>query len=64
MKLYYKDMSVQKIEEVKEFPSFINVLNSLGGALSLWLGISFIAIFEVVELMFRFVHAMCINMKP
>ena len=63
VKVFYRDMNVRKVEEIKEYPSVFNLLNSLGGALSLWLGISFIALFEIVELVVRLIHSVCLRFK-
>ena len=63
VKVFYRDMNVRKVEEIKEYPSVFNLLNSLGGALSLWLGISFIALFEIVELVARLIHSVCLKCK-
>ena len=63
VKVFYRDMHVRKVEEIKEYPSVFNLLNSLGGALSLWLGISFIALFEIVELVVRIIHSVCLRFK-
>ena len=63
VKVFYRDMNVKKVEEIKEYPSVFNLLNSLGGALSLWLGISFIALFEIVELVVRLIHSVCLRFK-
>ena len=63
VKVFYRDMNVRKVEEIKEYPSVFNLLNSLGGALSLWLGISFIALFEIVELVVRLIHSVCLTFK-
>ena len=61
VKVFYRDLYVKKVEEIAEFPSPLSLMNSLGGALSLWLGISFIALFEIVELFIRLAYSLSMN---
>ena len=53
--IFFGTMVVTEIEEQPENTS-TGILNSLGGALSLWLGISMIMVFEIVELTLRLVY--------
>ena len=54
-----------KTEHIVESPeiNWAEFRNSLGGALSLYLGISFVAFFEVVEFIIRFFLEMITTRK-
>ena len=54
--MYFATMKTENIVESPEidWPEF---RNSIGGALALYLGISFVSFFEVVELIVRFIFA-------
>ena len=52
--IYYGSLNVEEINEVPEF-TFLTFLSDLGGALSLYLGICFIQVFEVLELCIKLV---------
>ena len=51
--IFYRSNNVEEIREVPQYPSNIAVLNALGGALSLWLGLSLLTACDCVELLFR-----------
>ena len=51
--IFFKDMYVKRTIETKEFPNTSSFLANLGGALSLYLGTSLIALFEILELLVR-----------
>ena len=53
MNIFFKDMYVKRTIETKEFPNTSSFLANLGGALSLYLGTSLIALFEILELLVR-----------
>ncbi|XP_059092237.1 acid-sensing ion channel 2-like [Tigriopus californicus] len=53
LQVYFADKYVTNITESKEF-TLSGILSTAGGAISLWLGTSFIALFEFVELGARF----------
>ena len=55
--MFYQEDQVTEIVEKKQFSNFFVFLNTLGGALALWLGISFVAFFEVVEWIVRLIIA-------
>ena len=50
--IYYGSLDVHHVAETPEY-TFLTFLSSLGGAVSLYLGISFIQVFEVVEFMIK-----------
>ena len=50
--IYYGSLDVDHVAETPEY-TFLTFLSSLGGAVSLYLGISFIQVFEVVEFMIK-----------
>ena len=50
--IYYGSLDVDNVAENPEY-TFLSFLSSLGGAVSLYLGISFIQVFEVVELVIK-----------
>ena len=50
--IYYGSLDVDNVAENPEY-TFLSFLSSLGGAVSLYLGISFIQVFEVVELIIK-----------
>lgn len=54
VKVYYGTMSVSYVKELAKY-NFESLLSSFGGAFSLYLGISLVALFEVVELACRLV---------
>ena len=51
--IFFKDMYVKRTIETKEFPNTSSFMANLGGALSLYLGTSLIALFEILELLVR-----------
>ena len=57
MSIYFGSLDVTSTVESPEFERGA-LLNSLGGALSLFLGVSIIMIFEVVEVNVRLVYSM------
>ena len=52
VRIFYDSLSVTKVEEVPKY-NFESLLSSYGGACSLYLGISFVALFEFAELVIR-----------
>ncbi|TRY76498.1 hypothetical protein TCAL_15986, partial [Tigriopus californicus] len=46
---YFSSQSRTVIEENPVYPDFFSLFSNLGGALSLWMGISFLALVEVIE---------------
>ena len=61
--IYYGSLDVDTVAENPEY-TFLTFLSSLGGAVSLYLGISFIQVFEVVELVVKlFVSCISQNVK-
>ena len=55
VKIYFKDMSVLEVLGKEEFPDVFSFLSTLGGAMSLYLGMSIIAAFELLEFLIRLV---------
>ena len=55
VKIFFKDMTVIKVTQSEEFPDVWSFLGSLGGAMSLYLGTSLIAAFELLEFVFRLI---------
>ena len=58
LKVYVSSKTVEKIIELPKY-DFFSFLASLGGATSLYLGMSFIVIFELFELFIRSVTHVC-----
>ncbi|TRY69119.1 hypothetical protein TCAL_04115, partial [Tigriopus californicus] len=52
LEVYFANKYIRKTKETKEFP-LAAILSSVGGAISLWVGASFITLFEFVELALR-----------
>ena len=50
--VYFEDKTITKVEEEKKY-SLSGILSSIGGAISLYLGMSFISLFEVLEIPMR-----------
>ena len=50
LKVYYATSKVTKMAEEPVYPSVFDLFINLGGALSLWMGLSFIMVVEVVEI--------------
>ena len=50
--IYYGTLDVDDVAEVPEY-TFLTFLSSLGGAVSLYLGISFIQVFEIVQFLIK-----------
>ena len=55
VKIYFKDMSVLEVMGREEFPDMFSFLSTLGGAMSLYLGMSIIAAFELLEFLIRLI---------
>ena len=53
--IYFSDFKVKTVVENEEFPTVWSFLSTLGGAVSLYLGISLIAVFELLELFIRII---------
>ena len=60
MDIFFGSMEVTKVREDPQY-TLDSAINSLGGALSLCLGVSLVMIFEVVELALRLIYAICAN---
>ena len=61
--VYYGSLDVHHVQENPEY-TFMGFLSGLGGAVSLYLGISFIQVFEVVEFMIKlFFYVFSKNVK-
>ena len=56
-KVYFRTLEVTQITETEKW-GFNEILTGLGGVLSLFLGISFVAAFEYLELFIRLIVAM------
>jgi len=57
--IFFADHQVEVITESEQFPSIFNFLSALGGSMSLWLGITIVGAFEVIEWLFRMCMAVC-----
>ena len=55
LNVFFKSLSVETVAESAEY-TWQSFLSTLGGARSLWLGITFLQIFEVIELGARFMY--------
>ena len=55
--IYFESLDEDVIQEMKQFPSIFDFLNTLGGALSLWLGVSLISYLEGLEIIIRIIIA-------
>ena len=51
--IYFSDLKVKTVVENEEFPTVWSFLSTLGGAVSLYLGISLIAVFELLVTSYR-----------
>ena len=60
--IYYGSLDVDTVYEEPEF-TFLTFLSGLGGALSLYLGISFIQVFEVVEFVVKLFASFAQNVR-
>lgn len=49
-------MELESIEEDEEYNAW-SILSTIGGAVSLYLGITLVSLFEFVELLVRIIHA-------
>ena len=56
MNIYFKSLGVQLITESPEY-TLNSLLSALGGALSIFQGLTLLIIFETLELIFRFTDA-------
>ena len=54
--MFFQDHNAEVITEVEQFESFFNFLNTLGGAMALWLGITIVGAFEIIEWVARYAH--------
>ena len=50
LSIYYKSLNFRNVQENETY-QFSTIISSLGGALSLYLGISLVMIFEIIELL-------------
>ena len=55
--IYFESLDEDVIQEMKQFPSIFDFLNTLGRALSLWLGVSLISYLEGLEIIIRIIIA-------
>ena len=53
VKIFYKDLNIQIVTQSEEFPDIWSFMSNLGGAMSLYLGVSLISAFELLEFMIR-----------
>ncbi len=53
VRIFYNAKQTMEVEEVPKYEGFDSVLSSVGGAISLYLGMSFASILEVVEFLIR-----------
>ena len=60
--IYYGSLDVEAVSEEPEY-TFLTFLSGLGGALSLYLGISFIQVFEVVEFVVKLFASFAQNVR-
>ena len=60
LKVYFGSLEVMNIIESPEY-NFDSLLTNLGGALSLCLGVSFIMVFEIIELIIRGIEVLIIS---
>ena len=51
--IFFETLDVEEVKETPEYPTIFDFLNTLGGALSLFLGASLISILEVLEVIIR-----------
>ena len=58
--VFFKSLNVEKTTEFKQYTP-LQFLNALGGAMSLWLGISLVAIFEYFEFLLRLAKAIIVG---
>ena len=58
--IFFNSMDVKHITQTPKYSSGYEVLGNLGGALSLYLGISLLGVFEVVEFIIRCVVALIV----
>ena len=53
--IFFETLDVEEVKETPQYPTIFEFLNTLGGALSLFLGASLISIFEVLEVLIRMI---------
>ena len=53
--IFFESLDVEEVKESPQFATIWDLLNSLGGALSLFLGVSLISIFEIFEIGIRLI---------
>ena len=56
--VFFESLDVEDVQENPKFPTIWDFLNTLGGALSLFLGASLISIMEIFEIMLRLLFAL------
>ena len=56
--MFFADHLIEEITEAEQFPTFFNFLNTLGGAMALWLGVTLVAVFEIIEWLIRMLIAL------
>ena len=54
--VFYESLDKEDITEIPQYPSIADFLNTLGGALSLFLGASFVQILEILEIILRSIY--------
>ena len=56
--IFFESLDVEDVQENPKFPTIWDFLNTLGGALSLFLGASLISVMEIFEIMLRLLFAL------
>ena len=55
IQLYFVTSRRTQIKETPVYPGVMDLFTNLGGAISLWMGFSFIMVAEVIELILDFI---------
>lgn len=61
--IYYNDYKYVSIEELEKM-SFIDLISAIGGTLGLFLGISFLSFFELLDIAIETIYILKENKKP
>merc|ERR1712110_634967 len=56
--IFYGTHNVLEIKETEQFPNIFNFLNTLGGAVALWLGVTLVGMFESFEWVCRLLYTL------
>ncbi|GFN85508.1 acid-sensing ion channel 1, partial [Plakobranchus ocellatus] len=62
MVIYYEDLNYENITEEVDYETF-QFVSDVGGTIGLWIGLSMISFFEVIQFLYEMVHYV-IYMKP